>query len=346
LLNDPECNDLTAKLRYTKGTNVTPRKIQKHIVLLVDQNYIEPLVITLCSIFEHSSAASQLPVSVIFNSLRPEADSFFRPFAELLSRLQQHYNAINLRLLYLSGSPFGDFSKLHFNSTILNKLLIPEYQNWTEDFILFLDAGTVFGNDLEQLLEFDAPMPAPMWAFAEQRKTEGDKCNLYPSGAILLFDVQTYRRNRLQERFLSRYRDLSASLVYAEQDLIFHTLKRGELGMLPTQHTRLHFDLASFKEWESLSKIFRIVAGRDYLYWKYVGSCKPWLSDARSPLMAPYLNARRKMPAGLVSFLSDRAIFPSPKNLNLAFDIATNQRGLFEHYLDFLIKDASLVSNR
>jgi lipopolysaccharide biosynthesis glycosyltransferase len=310
----------------------------RDFVLLIDRKYIEPALVTISSLFRYLYDVEDTRVHVIYNTLVDEDEKAKDVCLQMLSYLASGNTNITLKVYVLKGSPFGRFSRFHFNSTILNKLAIPHLINDGCDRLLFVDAGVVFGDQFSNFLDMASSYrPVPLRAFGELKFNEIiGRANLYPSGALIMFDCGCYRERAILQRAVDFFEINQGRLNYAEQEILFNSATTNELGMFENKYKIVHLDLASFSNWAALVEIFSTINSKDYLYWKHTGSCKPWLKEIRSPLVAPYLIARSKLPQLVLQALGTFGNFSVTSNFAPGFDIESNQEAIYFDYLRHL----------
>jgi lipopolysaccharide biosynthesis glycosyltransferase len=318
-----------------------PEKISKPLrdfVLLIDRKYIEPALVTLVSLFRYVEYTEKISVHIIFNILSDDDEKAKDACLQMLSYLPTDNTYVKLNMYVLQGSPFGTYSRFHFNSTILNKLAIPHLIGEGVERLLYVDAGIVFGDQFSNFINSAGTCePLALRAFGEMKFNPiAGKETLYPSGALIMFDCGNYRERAVLQRALDFFSANQKSLNYAEQEIVFYITTTDELGMFENKYNKIHLDLASFCDWVSLGEIFSTIKSKDYLYWKHTGSCKPWLKEIRSPLVAPYILARNKLPQAVLQALQLCGNFSETTDFAPGFDIETNQKSIYSDYLNYI----------
>jgi lipopolysaccharide biosynthesis glycosyltransferase len=307
------------------------------ITFIVDRKYIDPLIVTLHSLTDRIGSAYHLHLTLLYN-ITDEIDERYVPFfADIVATFIENRPGTEVRIIQLKGSPFDDYRRLHFNSTILNKLLVPQLIQFDTNLVFIIDAGVVFG---KQLLEFFSESclnaTCPVSAFTEDKFNKDGQSRRYPAGVILLFNVDAYKAADTSQRVLSAYVEKQSEILYGEQDLLFYALLPEELGSFDPKYARLHFDLATFTDWELLNQLIGQASGDDYFYWKHVGSAKPWLQSIANPLAAPYFGKRSELAPKVSAKLDQLREIQKLLNLSPTFDIGGNQANIFRSYMNYL----------
>ncbi|GEM_PF-2460105 len=199
------------------------------------------------------------------------------------------------------------FSADHFSNAIVYKALLPSMLA-DEPYLLNIDAGLLPGDEFHAFVrELDARYCQADGAL-EEGWVVGAHCvenvdliphalallpahTLYPAGNVLLFHTARYQRSLWSERFLAHYEILRTRLEYAEQELICLTAQPHELLALPGAARRttpfLGLDVL-LGEAAPLPES----ATRDCLFFKFVGSFKPWKYWVLDPNKALYTRRR------------------------------------------------------
>ena len=303
------------------------------IVLIVDRRYLDPLAVTVWSLLNSNIANVVKQITVVYNLTDAEDERYINPFMQIISKFIE-FSSTHLRALRLERGPFDSFQRLHFNATILNKLILPELINSSNNILFIVDAGLVFGRQIKPFIE-ECRLKAnkPIAAFTESKENKTGEIREYPAGAILMINVEAFRDTGLINRLVSYFREYQSTLLYGEQDLLFEVLHPAELTSFENHYAKVHFDLATFSTWDEINNLSNLVNAQNYLYWKYVGSAKPWLYGIKNPLATHYFNAQAALPNELQQILEQVRFSQKVDSLNPSFDLVRNQDALFKSYL-------------
>lgn len=301
-------------------------------MFLFDARYLGAALVSVASLVEVLGPASR-PVTLAFLASGSAADA---QAGQVLLRFQQGLAArhpqARLNIVSVQGQAFSDYvQRFHFSRTILYKAAMPVVFEACEHIVL-MDCGMIFGQrikdflaDLEQRIRersmpvvgaFCMPPEGPDGALDAGLRGLPHHA-LYPSAAILYFDVRRYRDAAVYNRYLAAYAAHRERLVYAEQDLLCLVLREGELGAFEVGvDARCHIDLAAPAGWSQTARFEALHASGEHLYLKHVGSFKPWKKWVLHPAKAIYLRELRKLEAlvgaeGLAA-LHDAEIYPAP----------------------------------
>jgi len=303
------------------------------IALIVDRRYLDPLTTTLWSLLNSNIASDLTRITVVYNLIEAEDERYIGPFTQIISKFIELSNQ-KLRAFRFERGPFDSFNRLHFNATILNKLLLPESINSESNILFIVDAGLVVGRQIKPFVE-ECRLKAnrPIAAFTSPKENSFGEIREYPAGVILMINVQAYKDAGITNRLISYFREYHSTLLYGEQDLLFEVLHPTELTSFESRYVKIHFDLATFSRWDEINDLTDLVNKQDYLYWKYVGSAKPWLYGIKNPIAAHYFNAQASLPNELQQILENVRFNQKTDALNPAFDLMRNQDAIFKSYL-------------
>ena len=299
---------------------------------MFDARYLGAALVSVSSFFDVPGMANY-SLTLVYLSTDPAADMKSAHILQVFQRNIQSRDVLaELRLVVLQGSQFTDFiQRFHFSNAILYKAAIPTVFKHYEHILLF-DCGMIFGwrlNDFIHRLEESIcnQEMSLMGAFCYPPNINGALSQdlqafphnmLYPSAAVLYFDVKRYNQSAIYERYLNAYAAYREKLRYAEQDLFCLVLKEAELtAFRDDQVLRCHIDMASVDSWSQIAKYEAIYASRDYLYLKHIGSFKPWEKWVLHPAKAIYLREQKRLEKyiGAEGLLALYNSDPYPKNM-------------------------------
>lgn len=205
--------------------------------------------------------------------------------------------AISLR------NTLGSFRSFHFNNSILYKSLIASMIDH-EPFIMNLDAGILLGGKFDQFLQeimHDLCTDSATWVVGAHCHSPDSLLspdlmsqphnNLYPAGTLIMFNSEQYKKNKWHDRYIGNYSKFQSYLTYAEQELMCLTATEGEIISLPGAGQRitpfLGLDVLTGKENRIASSCLD-----DCVYFKFVGSIKPWKYWVLDPNKSIYTRQR------------------------------------------------------
>jgi len=280
-----------------------------NVVFLFDAKYLGPALVSAASFFE-VPGMTDFPVTLVYIAIDTATDSKAAQVLQIFQKsIQSNYAQVDLRLIVLQGNLFTDYvQRFHFSNAILYKAALPKVFPTYEHILLF-DCGMIFGLQVEDFIQGlrqgikNCELSA-VGAFCDSSHISGTLCAelqayphnaLYPSAAILYFDVKCYNQSLIYERYLTAYETYRNSLQYAEQDLLCLVLTEGELNAFPEKEVIFHIDMASTGSWAELGAYEEIYANRNCLYLKHIGSFKPWKKWVLHPAKSIYLREQHKL---------------------------------------------------
>ena len=197
----------------------------------------------------------------------------------------------------------GGFSAYHFNNSIIYKAILPSIIPH-ESFLMNIDAGILPGNEFAGFLrEIDESLcaSADSWIIGAHCHATEDRLPaplserphncLYSAGNILLFNTAQYERGGWYNRYVSNYLACQSYLKYAEQELICLTATEGELIPLPGFDRRIT-PFLGLEVFYGKAERLPTSCAEESLFFKFVGSLKPWKYWVLDPNKSLYTRRR------------------------------------------------------
>jgi len=269
--------------------------------ILFDSAYLECALVSAYELAQRGDVLDAL--HLIFLSRGEEADAEAK--ATLLQFCVMVQGSVKIYPMEVKNE-LSDFQSHHFNNSIVYKALVP----WLlpqHPFILNLDAGILLGRDfddylrevMDTLCHDDAK-----WVIAANCSQASEKLSSsqlkirhhdkYPSGAVLLFNTRQYQAAQWDTRYVAAYEAWRKSLRYAEQELICLVSQDHELVELP-RNGQLKVHALGHNVLHGLSERLPDTAADDGVYFKFMGSLKPWKYWNLDPDKAIYTRRRQRL---------------------------------------------------
>lgn len=273
------------------------------VSILFDAAYIEPALVTAFEVVTHLRPCPRLYLVYLADG---KSDAVA---GELIQGFCQRVGSTAEVIPLALKNTLPQFSVHHFNNSIIYKSLMPSAVPG-ERFLLNIDAGILIGErfaalwaEMNQKSQEDADWVVcahchePEEYFPDALKGERHHA-LYPAGNMLLFNCRQYVAAQWPERLLENYYKYHAHLRYAEQELMCLTAEEAELVELPGTELRvtpfLGLDVL-YGQKPGLS----ITDVEKSLFFKFVGSFKPWKYWVLDPDKHVYLKRRALLEAVL-----------------------------------------------
>ena len=278
--------------------------MKKKIALSVifDENYVEPALVTIFDLVRFAPADFDIFL-VYMESSNAEVNT---DITNLVTNAINSISSTNkVSAIKFKSKIFDRFEKYHFTNSILYKLILPELLQ--HDYIVNIDAGFLSGSEIDKLFEYllsvvaepqfssscavgSVCFPSPKDLPAELSVLKHNK--LYPTGGILLFNCENYRKSKLFDRLSSGYSLHKDQLVWAEQDLLCLIAEEGELHSLDLHGGILteNLSIQGYLQFES-----SIALSSTFMLYKVTGTLKPWKSWVFDPKKKFYLDRRESV---------------------------------------------------
>lgn len=263
--------------------------------ILFDANYLEPALLTAFELRKRTNLFHHTYLVLLHDNDFDEAVGIVQGFCNRFNESRNFFVPISLK------NTLPKFDACHFNNSIIYKAIIPSLLP-NESYILNLDAGMLLGGNFDSYIrdfedrychegagdwivaadchDPEGRIPAPL--------SELPHANLYPAGIFLLFNGSQYTKRNWYARFLQNYISFHSNLTYAEQELMCLTAIDGEILELPRGGR-----ITPFLGLEPLLQPSNVVFDSDdFVYFKFVGSLKPWKYWVLDPTKAAWTRRR------------------------------------------------------
>jgi lipopolysaccharide biosynthesis glycosyltransferase len=270
--------------------------------VLFDSSYLESALVTA---FEASRRSEVLhTLYLIYLDRGTEEDA--QVHSLLAGFVAACTGAVAIKAIVIANT-LPDFKRHHFNNSIVYKPLIPSILPADEKFVLNLDAGILLGNDFDPFVTQLADtlcQPEATWVIAANNGEAPNHLTaalqslphhaLYPDAAVMLFNLDRWRGNDWNTRYLDAYPRLHQFLRYAEQELICLMAQPEELVDLPVKDP-LQFHFLSESVLNGSRTPLPRTQADDCIFFKFKGSIKPWKYWVLDPDKAIYTRRRQRM---------------------------------------------------
>lgn len=275
------------------------------VSILFDASFIEPALLTAYEMIGREAFIHHVYLTYLLGNNEEDAESFavLNSFCEKFNAKRSYFSAITLQDSTLSES-FHNFGSHHFNKSIIYKLFIPKLIEH-EKYIMNIDAGILPGDRFDAFLydidsryctsipgdwimaahchESEGRLPASLASLAHHR--------LYPAGGMLLFNSTQYARRNWYDRLSTNFLKFSPHLAYAEQELACLSAEEDELLEFPSAADRAT-PLLGLERLQGTAPPWPKSCDRDCLFFKIIGSVKPWKYWVLDPNKAVYTRRR------------------------------------------------------
>ncbi len=273
------------------------------ISILFDSAYIEPALVTAHDVFTRLARIPKLYLIYLLSGSKEDLENI-RIIQNFCSRFGSEVSIVPITL----QNTLAKLSVYHFNNSIIYKALIPSIVQG-EPFIMNLDAGILLGAQFEEFWrDINARVEQDVgdWIvgahchepteFMPHALQAHPHSNYYPAGNLLLFNSAQYNRQKWHERLLGNYLKFMPDLNYAEQELMCLTAEQSEIMPLPSVESRitpfLGLDVLLGK-----AEQLHFSCLDNCLFFKFVGSLKPWKYSVLDPNKFIYTKRRAELEA-------------------------------------------------
>lgn len=305
--------------------------------MLFDSTYIECALLTAYEVSQRDGGIEAL--HLIFLSRGGEED------AEARTMLTQFCATVQgpVRLCPIEVSNvLPDFKSYHFNNSIIYKALIPKLLP-DLPYILNLDAGILLGREfdgyVQELIDTLCHADA-QWVIAgncndaakvlSPEQLQMPHHEKYAGGAVLFFNGRQYHASQWDRRYLAAYQAWHGILRYAEEELICLVSQSHELTDLPRKG-QLKVHALGPNVLHGVCPPLPDDIADEGVYFKFMGSIKPWKYWVLDPDKAIYTRRRQRLEA--VFTLGGRALIESQRRACLRPEWIESYQIAYDAYL-------------
>ncbi len=262
-----------------------------HICTSCDNNYVEPLAVSITSILVNKDKSDVIYYYVLdggihennkklLSSLPGYGDDFFIYFIPVN----------NSRIQALEKTVDGSHISLSTYYRLLLGSLLPDYI----ERVLYLDCDTVVRKSLSDL--YFGKMSTPFMGVRDVLETSNTaRLNLasYVNAGVLLIDLKFWRSTNVEKKLFEFANANLASLVYNDQDVLNVVMQNSLSYLNPLWNAQT----ASYPGSEEQNEI-----GKNAFIVHFVSDRKPWVKGNANPFESEWFYYRKKSPWGKFNF--------------------------------------------
>jgi hypothetical protein len=272
--------------------------------LFFNSKYIEPALVTAYELMNFLDEKQTLYLLFLESN-----NDYDQEAMRLIVGFKNRFDKLGRIRLVKVPNKLQTFRAYHFDNSIIYKGIIPEFIK-NERFILNIDAGILPGGRfqifLQEIKDLCISKSGNSWVLGAhcgspsssgalpQNLLNLPHCDLYPSGAVLLFNCEEYNKREWTQRYLRNYNTHIQSLQYAEQDLMCITSVNGELITIP----RLDQRLLIFLTTDTVMGKNELIESKNLenaIFYKHCGSFKPWKYNVIDPNKSVFTKKRARI---------------------------------------------------
>jgi lipopolysaccharide biosynthesis glycosyltransferase len=252
-----------------------------HIAITPDDRYVHQGIAMLNSLRQHNKN-HRLIVHILHDHL-----SFS---SRLKLRLFCLKYGLKIQFYQIKESPFHAAPlAYHFSGTVYNRLLLASILNEKIKKVLYLDCDLIVLQDLTELYDTDLARNY-LAAVKEIIEKEADErlClegSDYFNAGVLLLNLEIWRKENLEGKFLSFINEKSEKIKYLDQDVLNYCVKNRWIP-LEAKHNVTHYfyDYTNYTEvYFGLTKTVYDQIRENPSILHFSGHKKPWIEGCQHP---------------------------------------------------------------
>lgn len=268
-----------------------------NILIGFEHNYLMPYGVMLQSLIENNQGTTFHVYAIIGNNVTSQDKEQLRTII-----CQEKGNTVefyNFEVKNITKFPIQTWT--HFRESCYYRLFAPSVLPEDIDKILYLDGDMIVCHDLTELWHIDISDYA---VAGVMNQTEDVKCynrlrypmrKRYINNGVLLINLDYWRTNRLEEKFVDVILNHPEMIVMADQDVLNHVVQDSKL-VLPLKYNvqeKFFYKLENmtFDYWERKEEIEQAIHNPWIIH--YAGNIKPWMVNCIHPLKEKFFEYRK-----------------------------------------------------
>jgi len=269
------------------------------IAICINENYLMPSGVMLCSLFENNKE-EQIVVHAL---LGKDGDKCKQPLKDLTSKYHQKILFYDMSQISMDDFPVG----LHFQESFITieayyRLFLMNVLPRTMDKVLYLDSDIVICGSIRELWDIDisdvavGAVPDCFHQDIHETNRIGYEVGLgiFNSG-VLLINLNYWREHDVMKEFVAYAKEAKDHLKYHDQDVLNYVFRhcKKELPIrFNLQTIHMYYDRFRYLHFRLIDDVKEAFLHPVVIH--YTGPEKPWYSNAYHPLKA-YFNKYRQL---------------------------------------------------
>lgn len=272
-----------------------------NVVYASNDGYARHLGVSLYSLLEHNR---HMDIKVYILSAQMSAENQ-RILAGIACEFERDANIIELGDLHRRFD--YPIDTRGFNISAMSRLFCAGVLPAQVQRALYLDCDTVVLRPLDKLWNTDlhgkpAGMVMEPTVYTEIKAAVDLKQEeAYYNSGVILMDLDLWRKENLEEKFLAYYRSKEGSLFACDQDTINGTLKGRIHTLSPGYNFFTNYTYFNYKTLTAATRAYRRIPQREFELAKkrpaivhYMGDERPWLAGNHNPFRREYEDTLKK----------------------------------------------------
>lgn len=271
--------------------------MKMNILIGFEHNYLMPYGVMLQSLIENNQGTPIHVYAIIGNNVTAQDKEQLTSI--VCQNKENKIEYFNFITKDISDFPIQTWT--HFRESCYYRLFAPSVLPKDVEKILYLDGDMVVCHDLKELWKTDISKYA---VAGVMNQTEDVMCynrlhyplrKRYINNGVLLINLDFWRKNHLEDRFVDVILNHPEMIVMADQDVLNHVVQDSKI-MLPLKYNvqeKFYYKLdhMTFDYWERKEEIEEAIHTPWIIH--YAGNIKPWMANCIHPLKGVFFEYRK-----------------------------------------------------
>ncbi|MCI9593531.1 MAG: glycosyltransferase family 8 protein [Lachnospiraceae bacterium] len=254
------------------------------VVFASNDNYARHLAVSMCSLMDHNQVADRIRVFILSVNLSQENKEKLSMIAQRYAREIIFIPMGNLQEKFPYAIETGGFDISTMSRLFIGTMLPEDVHR-----VLYLDCDTVVLGSLKKLYHLNLRgniMGAVLepTIYSSLKPALGLRENdPYFNAGVLLIDLETWRKEHVEERLLAFYQGLGGHTFGCDQDILNGTLKGNIRVLSPRYNFFTNYRYFRYQALTDHSPSYRVVSEKNFRQAKvhpvilhFAGDERPW----------------------------------------------------------------------
>ena len=207
-----------------------------NVIYASDDNFARHMAASIYGLFDNNRDEEQITVYILCPKLETVSRRRIDRIADEFGRKIIYLDTSNLREMFPYEIETGGF-----NINTMSRLFICSFLPQDVNRVFYIDGDTIVADSLRYMEELDlgdclaAMAMEPSVGMNIKQGIDFKEDEPYYNAGVLVFDLNTWRKEDIERRMLEYYRDKGGKLFACDQDILNGVLK-GRIKLLPPRY--------------------------------------------------------------------------------------------------------------
>ncbi|MBQ8651505.1 MAG: glycosyltransferase family 8 protein [Alphaproteobacteria bacterium] len=238
-----------------------PNICSMDISYVLDDNYVEPVAVSINSLIRHSKPEDKLNLHIVDLGISFQNKEKFYKFESSGNR------QVSIDFTKFNLSKFDDLKPSSCGKSVYTRFILQDiFPNL--DRLIFIDGDTVITDSLSELWNFN--IKGKYWA-GSYHSWGPSRCS-----AVMLLDLKSFRANKLGSSLIDATKRRQ-KISYCNEEYALNGLGRSKVGILPFRYN-MHVAFTEYTRTKNINGNQKMINDEipNTVIWHYSSTYKPW----------------------------------------------------------------------